>query len=59
MLLDHIGGKSLALCSEDGVIAFVSTAHVSTFPGATESIGFCSFREGHKHFCSYEAISIG
>ena len=58
MLLDHIGGKPLVFCSEDGLIAFVFIEYVPTFFGATESTVFVVSAKD-TYICSYEAISIG
>ena len=58
VLLDHIGGKPVVLCSEDGMIAFVSTTCHITFSSATEST-VLKVSAKDTHICSYEAISFG
>ena len=50
--------KPLAMWSEDGLIAFVSTAFISSFFGATESTVFVVSAKDTNIF-SYEAIPLG
>ena len=54
----HIGRKPLAMCSEEGLIAFASTTYISSFFGATESTVFVVSAKDTNIF-SYEAIPLG
>ena len=58
MLLDHTGEKPPVLFSEDGLIAFVFTASLPSFFGATESTVFVASAKD-TNICSCKALSLG